>query len=277
MTQTNKKLKTNQMMIIEISKFGTIEIGHKTEMGNVSQVIDMGNKVRKENGLTPLTINHILNKSEFWEFVIARNTLLYKDSNSLKLRELENSHKNVFLPYQISEQLSIKSNFSILENYKDLMGQIQYSELMKKFPYLIKSRRGRYGGTWAELYILLKIASMLDKDLEVAIYDVFIKSQILQHRDNGGDSFKKLNIAIDKYIPSESGNSRGRFIHIATMLRKKLEITKTKGYNEKEHNSIIQQKRDEIEKFLIGALQTKLVTSYEKLKNIIEDFEIDES
>jgi len=276
MTQKDKKLKTNQMMTIEISKFGTIEIGHKTEMGNVSQVIDMGNKVRKENGLTPLTINHILNKSEFWEFVIARNTLLYKDSNSLKLRELENSHKNGFLPYQISEQLSIKSNFSILENYKDLMGQIQYSELMKKFPYLIKSRRGRYGGTWAELYILLKIASMLDKDLEVAIYDVFIKSQILQHRDNGGDSFKKLNIAIDKYIPSESGNSRSQFMHIAKMLRVKLGITETKGYNEKEHHSEVQQKRDEIEKHLIFALQTKLVTSYEKLKNIIENSEIED-
>ena len=145
---------------------------------------------------------------------------------------------------------------------------------MKKFPNLIKSSRGRNGGTWAELYILLKIASMLDKDLEIAIYDVFIKSQILTHQDNGGESFKKLNIAIDKYIPSESGNSEGRFIMIAKMLRKKLEITSTKGYNQKEHNSQIQQKRDEIEKNLIFALESKIVTSYEKIKDIIENLEI---
>jgi len=58
------------------------------------------------------------------------------------------------------------------------------------------------------------------------------------------------------------------------MLRKKLEITSTKGYNEKEHNSQIQQKRDEIEKNLIFALESKIVTSYEKLKVIITNLEI---
>ena len=59
---------------------------------------------------------------------------------------------------------------------------------------------------------------MLDKDLGVAIYDVFIKSQILQHRDNGGDNFKKLNLAIEKYIASSSGNNQDRFIQIVKLL-----------------------------------------------------------
>ena len=267
MPQKNKKLKTNQMMKVQIGNFGIIEIGHKTEMGRVSQIIEMGNKRRKENGLKPKLLDHILNKSEFWEFVIARNTLFYQNFNSLKLRELKSADKMEFIPYKISEQLSIKSDFTILDNYKDLMGQIKYSELIKKFPHLIKSQRGKYGGTWAELYILLKIASMLDKDLEVAIYDVFIKSQILQHRDNGGDSFKKLNLAIEKYIPSPSENNQGRFIQVAKLLREKLEITNTKGYNEIEHNL-------EIQKSLIFSLQSKLITSYEQLKDIIENLEI---
>jgi hypothetical protein len=43
----------------------------------------------------------------------------------------------------------------------------------------------------AELYILLKIASMLDKDLEVRIYKVFIENKILLYRDLGGDNFKE--------------------------------------------------------------------------------------
>jgi len=279
MTQKNKKLKINQKMTVRIGQFGNIEIGHKTEMGDVSQVIKMGNKRRISKGLETIELHNILKRQSFWEFVIARNTQMIRDkiittqqsNESMGLfKDLCNSSDSDELEYKLD------SNFSAIKFYKTDKGEIQYSELMKEFSHLIKSRKGRYGGTWAELYILLKIASMLDKDLEVAIYDVFIKSQILQHRDNGGDSFKKLNIAIDKYIPSESGNSRGRFIHIATMLRKKLEITKTKGYNEKEHNSIIQQKRDEIEKHLIFALQTKLVTSYEKLKNIIENSEIED-
>ena len=280
MTQKDKKLKINQMMKIQIANFGTIEIGHKTEMGNVAQVIEMGNEERKRKSLRPMTIEEILRKQSFWEFVIARNTLDFK---SVNLTDFTNNHStnieqsvilNKFVSLNEEANGLVSSNFKELKNYKDLMGQINYSELMKKFPNLIKSKRGRYGGTWAELYILLKIASMLDKDLEVAIYDVFIKSQILTHRDNGGESFKKLNIAIDKYIPSPSGNSQGQFRAIAILLRKKLEITSTKGYNEKEHNAKIQQKRDEIEKFLIGILQMKFVTSYEQLKTAVENFEI---
>ena len=57
------------------------------------------------------------------------------------------------------------SDYDELLKYKTPKGEIQYHELMKKYPKLIKSKRGRYGGTWAELYILLKIASMLDKEL----------------------------------------------------------------------------------------------------------------
>ncbi len=136
------------------------------------------------------------------------------------------------------------SNFRELEKYKDKDGRIQYTELMKKFPHLIKSKRGKNGGTWAELYILLKIASMLDKDLEVEIYRVFIEEKILYFRDEGGYSFKELNKAIDKYLPSPTGNNTGRYITIAKIIREKLDITDTKDYNEKEHHAQIQEKRD---------------------------------
>ena len=213
MTEKDKKLKTNQMMKVEIPNFGIIEIGHKTEMGKVSQVIDIGNAVRKAKGLEFILLDKILRRQDFWEFVIALDTLRFKSINSSESEVLEKHLFSDTLSENESEnRVAIYSDYSELKRYKTVKGEVQYSELMKKFPNLIKSRRGRNGGTWAELYILLKIASMLDKDLEVAIYDVFIKSQILTHRDNGGESFKKLNIAIDKYIPSESGNSEGRFI-----------------------------------------------------------------
>ena len=273
MPQKDKKLKTNQMMKVQIGNFGIIEIGHKTEMGRVSQIIEMGNKRRFAKGLENLTLDKILRKQDFWEFVIARNTQFMRE---LKIESSENNENMGLFKSSDSEDLKqgIDSDFSELKFYKTVKGEIQYSGLMKKFPHLIKSQRGKYGGTWAELYILLKIASMLDKDLEVAIYDVFIKSQILQHRDNGGDSFKKLNLAIEKYIPSSSGNNQGRFIQVAKLLREKLEITNTKGYNEIEHNLEIQKRRDEIEKNLIFSLQSKLITSYEQLKNVIENLEI---
>ena len=59
------------------------------------------------------------------------------------------------------------------------------------------------------------------------------------------------------------------------MLRKKLEITETKGYNEQEHHSEIQKKRDWIEKHLIFALKSQLITSYDQLKTVIEKLEIE--
>ena len=274
MPQKDKKLKTNQMMKVQIGNFGIIEIGHKTEMGRVSQVIEMGNKIRKIKGLRPLKADDIFRTVDFWEFVIARNTQqlnLFLSQNYDKIDIFKYGES----PYlKISDEINFYSYFGELNNHKDLLGRVQYSKLIKKFPHLIKSKRGRNGGTWAELYILLKIASMLDKDLEVAIYDVFIKSQILQHRDNGGDSFKKLNLAIEKYIPSPSGNNQGRFIQVAKLLRKKLEITNTKGYNEIEHNLEIQKRRDEIKKNLIFSLKSKLITFYEQLKNVIENLEI---
>ena len=272
MPQNSKNMKTNQMMNVEIGKFGTIKIGHKTEMGDVSQVIDMGNSKREKKGLRTIELREILAKQEFWEFVVARNTLDFKYPDSGVFTN--SGFIDVSSDMSLGDNIDISSNFKELEKYKNLFGKIEYSELMKKFPHLIKSKRGRNGGTFAELYILLKIASMLDKDLEVAIYDVFIKSQILQHRDNGGDNFKKLNIAIDKYIPSKSGNSRSQFMHIAKMLRVKLEITETKGYNEKEHHSKVQQKRDEIERFLIMSLQSKTIISYKHLKTIVENLEV---
>jgi hypothetical protein len=153
-------------------------------MGSVSQVFEMGNAHRQRKGLNPLTLNTVFKRQDFWEFVVSRNAKMISKSNSADSAELD--------------PIPITSDYSIILNHKDLAGQIKYSELIKLFPHLIKSKRGKYGGTWAELYILLKIASILDKDLEVEIYEVFINQKILFLRDIGGDSFKEFNKIIDK-------------------------------------------------------------------------------
>ena len=99
---------------------------------------------------------------------------------------------------------------------------------MKKYPDLIKSRRGRYGGTFAELYILLKIASMLDKDLEVEIYRVFIENKILDWRENGGENYKELNSLIDTLSDTNDHNNSNLYKKFAIIFRHKLEIATTK-------------------------------------------------
>ncbi|HIC10926.1 MAG TPA: GIY-YIG nuclease family protein, partial [Campylobacterales bacterium] len=171
-----------------IGSFGTIEIGHKTEMGKVSQVMDMGNKLRLEKGLRPIELREILVKQDFWEFVIARNTQQFRyqlsqnndftdiDTKYLDSRDFKSSLSlEEFTDYN-SENHQIKhSKFTELDKYRDKMGQIQYTELMKKFPHLIQSKRGKNGGTWAELYILLKILMMIDKDFIKHIKNIDIE------------------------------------------------------------------------------------------------------
>jgi len=137
---------------------------------------------------------------------------------------------------------------------------------MKKFPNLIISKRGKYGGTWAELYILLKIASMLDKDLEVEIYRVFIEENILSLRDLGGDNYIELNNAIDTFPNIKGKNNRGFYIQIAQEFRKKLEILETKGYNQEEHNFFIQKSRARWLDNLISMIEMEFITSIEELK-----------
>jgi hypothetical protein len=251
-------MNTNQMMQIQIGNFGTLEIGHLTKMGKVSQVIEMGNKNRKEKGLNSILLDDILGKQDFWEFVISRNTQKARESNSGKLPELKN----------------LQSDYSKLQEFRNPNGSIKYSQLMKEFPNLITSKRGKYGGTWAELYILLKIASMLDKDLEVEIYRVFIEQKILFWRDLGGDNFKDFNKLVDT-LPDRIGkNNTGVYVAVAKMIRAKLEILDTKGYNEKKHNSLIQINRAEWLKNLSFVIENGFVNSYEELKETFQKLKV---
>jgi len=242
----------NQIMNIQIGNFGVITIGHQTKMGDVAQVIEMGNKKRKSKNLNLITLDDILGKQDFWEFIISRNTQKTAYSNSGNLPELD-----------------FDSDYSEINFYKAKNGSVKYSELMKKYPDLIKSRRGRYGGTFAELYILLKIASMLDKDLEVEIYRVFIENKILEWRDEGGENYKELNSLIDTLSDTKKENNSHLYRKFAMIFRHKLEITKTKGYNQKEHDILIQQKRAEWLKYLITVVDHGLISTSDELERVI--------
>jgi hypothetical protein len=258
-------MNTNQMMQIQIGNFGTLEIGHLTKMGKVSQVVEMGNRNRLAKKLKEIPLKEILRRQDLWEFIISRNTQM--------LRDLKCGESPHFKNIDNTDIVKLQSDYSDLDSYKE-HGQIQYSKLMKKFPNLIKSKRGKNGGTWAELYILLKIASMLDKDLEVEIYRVFIEQKILFWRDLGGDNFKDFNKLVDT-LPDRTGkNNTGVYVAVAKMIRTKLEILDTKGYNEKEHNSLIQINRAEWLKNLSFVIENGFVNSYEELKKTFQKLKV---
>jgi len=250
------------MMSVQIGKFGTLEIGHKTGMGKVSEVMDMGNSIRKERNLRPYKLDEILRTQDIWEFIIERY-------NQFTEKLKDNPENRSFSKYPDSVDLKFELQYSILEKYKDKQGFIQYSKLIRNFPNLIKSKRGKNGGTWAELYILLKIASKLDKKLEVEIYRVFIEEHLLSFRDLGGDNYKRLNIKIDTLSDRKDKNNQGIYINIAKQFRQKLEILNTKGYNEKEHNILIQETRARWLDNLISMIDVGFINSYKELQNTL--------
>ncbi len=47
---------------------------------------------------------------------------------------------------------------------------------MKKFS-VIQSKRGKGGGTWGHLYIMLDLATQLDSDFKVLVFETFIKGK----------------------------------------------------------------------------------------------------
>ena len=239
----------NQQMEVRLGEYGSIMIGHKTRMGKVADVMAIGNLIREHKGLRVIELREVLSKQDLWEFIDAlqRHNSNYPDSGELKtLTESTNyNHPNS----GIIPELKTVLNFENKET-KGTDGKVKYAPLITQFPELIQSKRGKYGGTWAELHILLKIAAYLDKDLEVIIYKTFVDGKLLELRDEGGEQFKELNTLIDT-LPDRSlalkpkGN-KGVYVQISKAVREKLEVLDTKGYNEEEHDARVQKLRTKI-------------------------------
>ena len=260
-------MKTNQLMNVRLGVFGTVEIFHKTQIGKVSDIMAIGNLQRELKGLRPINIREILRTQSFWEFVVScHNAGLGINSNCVVTTQLKNSDNS-----KCGEIPTVRINF---DSIRDDRGRIEYSKLINKFPHLIQSKKGRYGGTYMHLYLLLEVATRLDSDLKVEIYKTFVEGKILEYRDNGGEAFKKLNKAIDT-LPDRQPHlkpkgNKGVYINVAKMIREKLSIIDSRGYNEDEHDKLIQEKREEYINKLISFIEVGFIISYPQLKETIK-------
>ena len=279
-------MKTNQLMSVRLGDLGTVSIYHKSFMGNVADIMAIGNLQREQKGLRVINIREILRTQSFWEFVVScHNAGIGINSNSAVTADLKNmdnskSHATWELKNMDNSNCVVTTQLKIdFDSIKDDKNQIQYSKLINKFPHLIQSKKGRYGGTYMHLYLLLEVATRLDADLKVQIYKTFVEGKILEHRDMGGENFKKLNKAIDT-LPDRTpelkpNGNKGCYINVAKKIRQKLDIIDTPhGYNEEEHSDIIQQKREQIEDRLVSMIEVGLIQSYPQLMQVIEKLKI---
>lgn len=132
-------------------------VKNNIKIGNVDKTIHYGNMIRKQRGFKPISLEDVFLMQDFWELVIARSINIHESSA-----------------------------YNMLEEYKDDSGQIDYLSLVKEFPTLITqdthcfedfpSMLDSNSGYLMDSYLLTKIAVILDKDLELQIYDSFIKT-----------------------------------------------------------------------------------------------------
>ena len=128
--------------------------------------------------------------------------------------------------------------------------------------------RGKSARTEACLHFMIYAAQYLSVKFHYQVIDTFINNKILQWRDDSGDQFAALNVAIDAYLPDREGkNNKGIFIQVAMRLKAKL---KPEGDNWNTASALQLEERAKIEKSLVQLLQLGVVRDYEHLKELID-------
>jgi len=231
-------MKTNQLMQVTIGQY-TQPIEHKTMMGHLNALWDYGNGLRALKGLTPLNQIDWLRSPQTRELFFALQRRHGTQDELWEMPTLE----------------------------KDEKGRTKISDITKNNPF-IKTKRGTGGGTWVHLYLLLDAAAWLDADFKLELYDTFINNKILQWREDGGDEFINLNIAIDAYLPEREGkDNTGIFIQVAKQLKAKI-LSPDDTWNTASFPQL--EKRAKLEKDLCNYLRLGMIRNYEHLKEVIE-------
>ena len=145
-------MKTNQVMRVTIGEY-TLPIGHKNMMGSLTEVWKIGNAYRKLRGLPELDLSHWMRSPETLEYI----KVVEKD-----------------LGLESAESADYETVNSVLTNTITSP--------------LIRTKRGKGGGTWAHLYILLDAAARLDPQFKHKMYKTFVEGKLLQWRDDGAMS-----------------------------------------------------------------------------------------
>ncbi|MCK5666670.1 MAG: hypothetical protein KAI17_24440 [Thiotrichaceae bacterium] len=241
-------MKTNQMMSVQIGKDFVLNIEHKTKMGSLNGIWAYGNSLRIAKGKKALSLEDYPRSPETCEYIIEVERFL-----------------------NLTESVDSKSGENPeLEIVRTMRGgaKITGGKLT-----CLKTKKGRYGGTWANLFILLDAATKLDVDFKVLVYDAFINKRIHQTRNDIDNSFKALNIAIDNHMPANKGIGMNKEYYI-TIANKVAERIKPLGGDWNASTAKQLSERDAIIKQLIGFLEMDMVTSFEHLCQLVEKIKV---
>jgi hypothetical protein len=151
---------------------------------------------------------------------------------------------------------------------------------IKESDIVFSKGRGKSSRTYGQLHFLIYAAEKLSPTFHFHVIDIFLSKHLLELRDDGGNVFKALNLAIDQWLPDRKDKqNRGCYIQVAKMLRAKIfpEI-KTFDTHINIWNSDIavyekQYLREDYEDKLVSFLKAGLIKDWEHLKAVIENLD----
>ena len=175
--------------------------------------------------------------------------------------------ENKMKPYQLNQFM----NSAYLKSYiKAAAVEWGLPEEM----FLKVSGRGQLAQTYGHISIAVLLAEKISPAFHARIHHIFIEGQLLQNRLHGGEEFKRVNKAIDDYLPSPSGDNSGRYINISKWVRSKCDIEKSVDddvltWNQESADQVAQLKRVKILEFIAGMIEVGAIKDWDHLKEII--------
>lgn len=196
-------------------------------------------------------------------FTVLNGNRKNKGYSILSMQEFLNLHSTIEKINQIEK--SEFNNYALENSQRDCNGNMIRRGVKLNS---IRTKMGKGGGTYVHLMLMLDAAAWLDADFKVEMYDTFINNKILQWRDDSGEEFKNLNVAIDAYLPDRIGkDNKGCYIQTAKLLKAKI-APDGDSWNMATYNQL--ELRSKIETKLVDILKIGLVRDWNHFKEVIE-------
>lgn len=137
----------------------------------------------------------------------------------------------------------------------------------------LRTKKGKGGGTWAHLYVLIDAATSLSPAFKHEVYTKFIEGNLLEWRDRSGDNFIDLNAAIALNAEKVFGKPAhsGHYITLAKIIRRRIlgeDADTPTAWNFAEPHQLHERAR--IEEALATMLRAGVVRDWDHLKELAE-------
>jgi hypothetical protein len=203
-------MKTDQLMKVSFQK-GDLLIFHKSRLGNLNQLFDIGNAIRINEGKPQLPLTAWIQRQDVKEYI---KYLKEKEGKDVIIR-----------------------------------------------------KKGKNGGTYAHLFLLLDAAMALSPILKYEVHKTFIEHKILHLRDLSGDNYIELNAMIalkgEEVLGKPAHN--GHYINIAKKIKKRLGV---ENWNVATSAQLAERTR--IEEGLVTLLKAGVVKDWDHLKELVD-------